>query len=115
MNCHIQDFTHPPGQARGIHVVGAIEGFEADVSLWGFEHNGDVFLKIDSAAIQGVHVTIRGNSKDSVDLDGTTGFDPNNIARYVDIPSDWDGTKNSITLIDEATNTTVSAVGGTAY
>ncbi|HEY3395447.1 MAG TPA: hypothetical protein VGK58_22285 [Lacipirellulaceae bacterium] len=64
MNCRISDFLHPADQACGIHLVGAVQRFDADVSIWGFEHAGDVFLKIDSAAIEGVHVTIRGHSDD---------------------------------------------------
>jgi hypothetical protein len=48
-------------------------------------------------------------------LNGVRDFTPTDIAQYVDVPSGWDGTKNSITLIDEATNTIVSATGGQAY
>jgi hypothetical protein len=103
------DYDAPAGYARGIHVDGVVRGFRADVQMWGFEDVGDVFLDIDSASIQGVHVVIRGNSIDS------PGFDATDIAQYVDIPAMWDGTKNSITLVNEATGQTVTATGGTAY
>jgi hypothetical protein len=116
VNTVFLDYGHPAGKARGIHVVGPVRGFRADVQMWGFEEPGDVFLDIDEPAIQGVHVVIRGNSVDSsAASNGVRPFTPRDIAQYVDVPAGWDGKKNSITLIDEATNTTVKATGGRAY
>jgi hypothetical protein len=114
MSCHLLDFRHPAGYARGIHLVGAVQGFEADVSIWGFDETNDVLLKIDSNQIDGVNVVIRGNSADL-----SEGFpaepDEADAAHYVDIPSGWDGDTNSITLIDEATGNSFELVGGTQY
>jgi hypothetical protein len=110
-NTTLQDFGHPAGKARGIHIPSAINGFRADLTLWGFEDSGDDVVDIDVNTISGVHIVIRGNSSASE----SPGFDPTDIAQYVDIPAGWSGTLNSITLIDEADNQTVTATGGTAY
>ncbi len=121
VNTVFLDYGHPAGKARGIHIPAvaggpAVRGFRADVQMWGFEDPGDVFLDIDDPTIEGVHIVIRGNSVDSsAASNGVRAFTPRDIAQYVDIPAGWDGKKNSITLIDEATNTTVKAAGGRTY
>ncbi|HEY3395666.1 MAG TPA: right-handed parallel beta-helix repeat-containing protein, partial [Lacipirellulaceae bacterium] len=108
-NCIFIDYLAPVGYARGIHIPTAIKGFRADVSIWGFEDNGDDFLDIDNIGIEGVHVIIHGHSVES------PGFDPNDIAQYIDISMGWDNTKNSITLIDDATGETVPVDNDTNY
>jgi hypothetical protein len=121
VNTVFLDYGFPAGKARGIHIPAAaggpaVRGFRADVQMWGFEDPGDVFLDIDTNDIKGVHIVIRGNSVDSSAASNKVRpFTPRDIAQYVDIPAGWDGKKNSITLIDEATNTIVKAIGGKAY
>jgi hypothetical protein len=112
-DCRILDFLHPTGYARGIHIPSSIDGLTADVSLWGFDQSGDVFLDIEDSGVQGLEVTIHGNSADPNENFPTV-LNHTNAAQYVRIPSGWDNT-NSIKLVNDATGQVFSLTTGNAY
>jgi hypothetical protein len=111
-NCRFLDFAHP-GYACGIHIPSAVEGFMADVSIWGFDHSSDVFLDIEDAGIKGLDITIHGNSA-ATNENFPTVLNHSNAAQYVRIPSGWDNT-NSIRLVNDATGQVLALTTGNAY
>ncbi|HEY3394873.1 MAG TPA: hypothetical protein VGK58_19370, partial [Lacipirellulaceae bacterium] len=95
-----------------IHIDAAVQGFRADVRIYGFDQAGDAALDIDLNTIKGVNVTLRGNSNDTDSFPVTP--DATTAAQYVDIPAGWDST-NSIAIINEANGASFELVVGTAY
>lgn len=83
------------------------------MKIWGFDQTGDVFLDIDTAAVKGLDITVRGNHTEigenfPSDVNDTT------VAQYVEIPAGWDST-NSIRFVNEANGDTHTLTTGQAY
>jgi hypothetical protein len=105
----------PDGYARGIQLVGAVEGFQADVRIYGFAGGvgtSEVFLELP-ASIKGCHIVVHGNSAD----DGVFPATPTqaNIAKYVNVPSPGFDNSNTITFINDATQQSVTLLPNTVY
>jgi Right handed beta helix region len=98
------DFQDGPitGPARGIHIPSAVQGFTADVRIWGYDDTGDVFLDVDSSTCTGLDIIVHGNSTE-LNENFPTILDHTNVEQYVSLPTGGlDGT-NRIRFVNDAT------------
>jgi hypothetical protein len=103
LNSLFLDFEHPAGKARGIHIpsTATVNGFRADVRMWGFEDTGDVFLDIDSDTCTGLDITVHGNSAENITFPAN--LDDTNVKQYVSLPAGGLDSTNQIRFVNDAT------------